>query len=164
MNIFYLDDDPQKIAQYHCDKHVVKMIVESAQLLSNAHHSVCKFCELLPNDGRKIIYNPTHINHPCSIWVMESTENYRWLIGLAKCLCEEYTHRYGKKHKTEEVISHLSLHNVVGLYTHSTPVYLCMPDVYKIHDDPIRSYRSYYIGEKRHIAKWTKRPIPEWYY
>lgn len=60
MNIFYLDKDPKLCAQYHCDKHVVKMILESAQLLCTAVNEAA---------GKEVApYKSTHVNHPCSIW------------------------------------------------------------------------------------------------
>jgi hypothetical protein len=92
MNIFYLDPNPQVAARYHVDKHVVKMVLESAQLLSAAHFVLDK-----NNEG---MYKPTHINHPCSKWTRESKANYLWLYQLFKELSHEYTFRYGKVHKT----------------------------------------------------------------
>ena len=94
MNIFYLHDDPIYCAQMHCDKHVVKMILEYAQLLSTAHHEI---------DGTPSIdcYKPTHKNHPSAIWARNSRNNYRWLWWLLYGLQDEYTYRYGKVHATQ---------------------------------------------------------------
>ncbi len=69
MNIFALDTDPVTCAQYHCDKHVIKMILESVQMLSTT-------CSIL---GAEAPYKPTHANHPCTKWVRESWENFGWL-------------------------------------------------------------------------------------
>ena len=79
MNIFVLDRDPEIAGSYHCDKHVLKMIIESAQLLSNSHNLT----------GKEGPYRLTHRNHPCTKWVMESIANYRWLVKLGKTLCRE---------------------------------------------------------------------------
>ena len=92
MNIFYLDEDPKLCAQYHCDRHCVKMILESCQLLCTAHWMT---------DG-EAPYKKTHINHPSNKWARESLSNYVWLCDMTMELCKEYTHRYGKRHKTQQ--------------------------------------------------------------
>ena len=94
MNIFYLHNDPQVCAAYHCDKHVVKMILEYAQLLSTAHHEL---------DGVPSIecYKKTHVNHPSAVWARQSKRHYRWLYRLLSHTCREYTKRYRKIHATE---------------------------------------------------------------
>ena len=74
MNIFILDEDPKKCAEYHNDKHVVKMILESAQLLCGVHHMV--------ESGLDVPYGLSHKNHPCSIWARECIENYVWLCDF----------------------------------------------------------------------------------
>lgn len=158
MNIFILDNNPEKAAKYHNNKHVVKMILESCQLLSTAR------C-VLDNDGESLdgILKPTHKNHPCTIWVRESRENYIWLYNLLSFLLEEYKLRYKKEH------SYILLYDVLSSLPRNiprvpqTPFALAMPDKYKIVSDPVASYRLYYMGEKRHIAKWTNREIPEWW-
>lgn len=153
MNIFILDWDVRKCAHYHCDKHVVKMILETAQLLCTAHHSVGSTSE--PP------YRIVHKNHPCSIWTRKSLSNYLYLAELGLALCEEYTFRYDKKHKSEEVIewSIINKPNIEDI-GFTTPA-LAMPDIYKV-DDVVQSYRNYYIGEKHQIFKWKKRNAPEW--
>ena len=87
MNIFYLDKDPKKCAEMHCDKHVVKMILEYAQLLSTAHR-VLDGNEWADHVG---LYKATHKNHPSAIWARESAGNYFWLNKLFQELCKEYT-------------------------------------------------------------------------
>jgi hypothetical protein len=94
MNIFFLHFDPKTCAQMHVDKHAVKMILESVQLLCSAHH-------LHPNGEDLKLMKLTHKNHPSSIWTRESLSNYKWLLELTKELCKEYTYRYGKVHKCE---------------------------------------------------------------
>ncbi len=155
MNIFALDIDPKKAAQYHNDKHVVKMILESAQLLCSAHHMT----------GGSAPYKLTHKNHPSSLWCRETKENYLWLKELAENLCAEYTHRTGKVHKSSKVINELSEPNIPP--NKLTKFALAMPEQYK-DEDPIKAYRKYYVAEKifmkngKRMDVWTKRDKPSW--
>lgn len=155
MNIFVLDSDPHKAAEYHCDKHVVKMILESAQLLSSAHHLLCS------DIGG--IYKLTHRNHPCAIWTRESSYNYEWLLELSFGLVSEYRQRYGnKEHKTETVLNTLRQlpYGIpdIGL----TPFVQAMSENYQ-NEDAVSAYRSYYLSEKSNIAKWKHGNIPDWW-
>ena len=132
MNIFYLHDNPKVCSQYHVDKHVVKMILETAQLLSTAHWL----------SGGEGPYRATHKNHPSAIWARSNKSNYRWLCELGMELCKEYTHRYGKIHKTQQHLEWLTknIPNIPnGKFTQPT---LAMPDQYK-RDDPVKSYISH---------------------
>lgn len=157
MNIFYLDEHDQKAAEYHCDKHVVKMIVETAQMLSTAHHV------LGINIPAQFLYKPTHKNHPCNVWVRETTCNYQWLAALGQDLCAEYEFRYGKIHACQERINALYMCFPQKLETgFMTPPALAMPEKYKIQSDPVQSYRNYYIGEKMKFAKWKLGNKPYW--
>lgn len=152
MNIFVLDRDPQTCAKYHCDKHVVKMILETAQLLCGAHHMT----------GSTAPYKLSHKNHPCSIWVRQSKNNYRWLVELGLSLCAEYTERYGKIHKSEEIIK-WCVHNMPDLPEESMTEFACaMPDACQIYTDPVLNYREYYRQEKASFATW-KTQVPEWF-
>lgn len=158
MNIFYLHTDPVKCAEYHCDKHVVKMILESAQLLSNAHHML---------DGEQVIipiYKLTHKNHPSAIWVRSSSSNYGWLWQLLANLCKEYTYRYVKTHKVEREGLLTTLYtqpkNIPNIPFSPPPP--AMPDEYKV-TDSVQSYKNYYIGAKKSFARWTNRPVPVWF-
>lgn len=147
MNIFVLDLDPQTCAQYHCDKHVVKMTLETAQILSTVLGGP---------------YRPTHQNHPCVKWVRESTGNLLWLWSLGCALGEEYWVRYGKEHKSYLVIANLQLKSsACEIDGPKTPFALAMPDQYK-GSCPVQSYRDYYRGEKASIATYTKRQRPYW--
>ena len=149
MNIFYLDHDLKKCAEYHVDRHCTKMIIEYAQLLSSAHWM----------SGGEAPYKLVHKNHPCSIWTRESIDNYRWLCELGIELSKEYTYRYGKFHKSSEVI-HWCLDNEPNLPNIGmTPFRLAMPDEFKC-ECPIESYRNYYNGGKVHLFKWKQREIP----
>lgn len=160
MNIFYLSNDPVLCAREHVDKHVVKMILESSQLLSTAHHIL---------DGEqaiKPIYKLTHKNHPSAIWVRTSDAHYTWLHSLLVALCKEYTYRYEKTHKVEregllEILS-LPPFNIPkqGWLSDPTPA---MPDEYKSQESAIQSYRNYYMGAKKSFASWKKRDVPQWF-
>jgi hypothetical protein len=175
MNIFYLDNNVKTCAEYHNDKHVVKMILEYAQLLSTAHRVLDGNEYIDASSGRRIkrwrlgnesmenmLYKASHINHPSAIWVRQSNNNYNWLMCLFQDLLQEYTHRYGKIHATDRLVYWLRqppANIPVGYFTQPTPA---MPDEYKV-PDSIQSYRNYYIGAKKTMAKWKNRPIPEWW-
>jgi len=144
MNIFILDLDPKKCAKYTCDKHVVKMILESAQMLSTA----CRISGI--NEG----YKSSYINHPCNIWVRDSLENWKWLRSLVIELNKEWQKRFNHKrnHKSFEVA--ISLSNPKIRNKELTSFVQAMPNIYK-NIDTVQAYRDYYMGEKRHIAYWT---------
>ena len=153
MNIFFLDFDTKKCAEYHCDKHVVKMILETAQLLCGVHWI----------NESEAPYKLSHKNHPCSIWVRESLSNYLYLCDLGLELSKEYTYRYGKRHKSQDIIEWcLSNKPIIKDIGFTTPP-KAMPDEYKV-DDVIESYRNYYVGAKKDFAKWKNRDIPEWFH
>ncbi len=154
MNIFVLDKDPATAAQYHTDSHVVKMILESAQMMSTTVR--------LSGVETDIAYKIAHKNHPCTIWTRQSLTNWRWLGSLAHYLNEEYKYRFGhiKNHKSYDVISKLPWPDIpdIGL----TYFAQAMPDIYRIEKDSVQSYRNYYLNEKKHLFKWTKRSQPFW--
>ena len=146
MNIFILDDHPAKAAQYHCDKHIPKMILESAQMLSTVLGGP---------------YKPTHKNHPCTLWVAESSANAAWLWLLMKFLNEEYKCRFGhtKNHKSWEMTGHL-YQNIPDLPNAPlTPFAQAMPDEYK-NEDAVAAYRAYYRSKT--FAAW-RNGAPEWW-
>jgi hypothetical protein len=156
MNIFFLDSDPKKCAEQHCDKHVVKMILESAQLLSTAHHVLDDY------NAPKGIYKPTHKNHPSAIWARTTDSNYDWLYVLWRELMSEYKYRYLKVHACEKLIiplRRLPFNIEKGPFTAPPKA---MPDEYKV-EDTIQSYKNYYNGAKASFAKWTSRKAPEWF-
>lgn len=151
MNIFYLSHEPEEAARWQCDQHVIKMTLESTQLLSTAHHIL---------DGRSPIpYRPTHANHPCSLWVRASVENYEWLYFHALALASEYNQRFNKTHACQPMIETLATipHNIPELGP--TPVALAMPEEHKV-PCPVTSYRSYY--RTKSFARW-KANRPEWF-
>jgi hypothetical protein len=155
MNIFVLDTDTKKCALYHNDKHVIKMILETAQLLCGVHH--------MTESTHTVPYKLSHKNHPSAIWARQCLENYIWLCDLGLELCKEYTFRYGKTHKSQAVIEWCLTHKPKLIVNDDlTPFALAMPDECKV-DDAIQSYRNYYMTEKRRMANWKNREIPEWF-
>ncbi len=157
MNIFVLDENPQVAAKMHNDKHVVKMILESAQLLCGVHHMTD------PLTTEQVPYKLSHNNHPCSIWARQCVENYIWLCDLGLALCEEYTYRYGKRHKSQDIIE-WCLINEPNLKENGdiTPFALAMPDECKT-KTAVESYRLYYLTHKRDMSTWKNRKKPEWF-
>lgn len=153
MNIFVLDTDPYKCAVYHNDKHVVKMILETAQLLCGVHWV----------DGSEAPYKLSHRNHPCAIWSRECIENYIWLCDLGMALSREYSHRYNKRHKSQDIIE-WCYDNKPNLRSNGdlTPFALAMPDECKV-GNVVESYRAYYMVEKRGFAVWKNREVPQWF-
>ena len=156
MNIFFLHLDPKTCAQMHVNKHVVKMILESTQLLCTAHH-------LSPNKmGYKPPYKLTHKNHPSALWTRESVSNYKWLCKLGKELCIEYKYRYNKEHKSEKYIDEL-MNNVPDIEDIGfTQPRQAMPDMYKDLNDSLEAYRQYYFFEKTDLHEWKNREKPYW--
>ena len=152
VNIFVLDTDIERCARYHCDQHVVKMILESVQLM----------CTALNKKGFETPYKSTHMKHPCVLWVEESWQNFRWLGELTHALNAEYRYRFEKStdHKSMAVLDVISAYRFEdhGL----TEFAQAMPDQYKAVGDPVRAYRQFYVGDKLHFARWTTRPAPGW--
>lgn len=154
MNIFYLDESPAVAARYHCDKHVVKMIVETAQLLSSAHWLHPDNPSVLPK-----IYRLTHKNHPCAIWVRSSSLHYVWTFRLLEHLLHEYTYRYEKTHATTRLLEPLSELPLIPDDGFVQPPQ-AMPDEYK-HVDAVEAYRKYYVFGKTYLLRYTNRNQPE---
>lgn len=152
MNIFYLDHDPALAAMYQHDKHVVKMCLETAQIL----------CTVYARWGRPAPYKPTHVNHPCVLWAGDCVEHYDWLVRHGLALCHEYQHRYGREHACLDIIRQ----------TTNPPAALCervrarkmppqcMPDEYKVPGQTVLAYRNYYLGAKVANQNWTRRARP----
>jgi hypothetical protein len=150
-----LDENPTLSAQYHVDKHVVKMILETAQLLCSVHHVTEQVTEQVP-------YKLSHKNHPCAVWARQSLSNYLYLCELGLELGKEYTHRYGKKHKSIQVIEWCIINkpNIPDI-GFTTPA-MAMPDEFKV-DSVVESYRNYYMGAKISLASWKNREKPKWF-
>lgn len=180
MNIFYLHEDPTICAQHHCDKHVVKMAVEYAQLLSTAHRVIDgKHWYGRTTTGRRIsrffhddpdmntqLYKASHLKHPSALWVRQSDQNYTWLFDMWTALSNEYTHRYGRVHESFRKLEYYLLlppKNIAkGGFTQPTPAMGHSP-ISIVEGDSLMSYHNYYWNEKRRFAKWTNRRPPEWW-
>lgn len=165
MNIFVLHIDPQKAAEYHMDVHVIKMILESAQMLS----TVARRYEV-PSSTQG--YRSTHKNHPCTVWAAASFQNWLWLYELWLCLCREYEYRYNKVHKTYitkyEILTQCKkeLRNAMP-HKGLTIFAQAMPAMYKVPGNPVAAYRKYYLAKKVTMfrAGYRKtRPAPKWLY
>lgn len=180
MNIFALDPDPVVAATYNCSKHTIKMILELSQILSTAHRVLDGILiDGLSKSGRRqkqyihpneSLYKATHINHPSAKYCRDSKDQYIWTAKHLRALCDEYTYRYGKVHKTEQIglVDWLNSNIPKNIGTKSVfdLPYPAMPDDC-ISSDVVASYRKYYTVHKRHLADWSgkiaSRPIPAWY-
>ena len=149
MNFFYLDEDPFKSIEYHCDKHIVKMPLETAQMVCTIAHKY-----MSPP------YLPVHAKHPCTLWGGRTKGNFFWLVMFGLALCKEYTFRYDRTHNCEKVLFEVGNecfdYLPPGVITDPPQA---MPDEYKS-PDVVKAYRRYYYFEKSRFAKWTKRPKP----
>jgi len=150
MNIFFLDKDPVKAAQLQCDKHVVKMVLETAQMVSTA----------VRNQGHDVGYLSAYPKHPMTIWVNKSKNNFAWALKHGLALGEEYTHRYNRVHASHTMLKTIQDLDIKGNAKDMTTPPLCMPDEYK-KTSYIASYRNYYVNAKKHFAKYTNRDVPE---
>ena len=167
MNLFLLSWDPQECAQLHCDKHVVKMILELVQMLYTAWQinndsdvpESAPLCKSTGNHGYKKLSNA---NHPMAKWVRESKWNYIFTVKLAAHLAFEYNYRYSKFHSCDKHILWLASNIPKFEKRKKTQIPQCMPDEYKA-ICPIQAYKNYYIGEKARFAKWSKRSVPNWF-
>lgn len=177
MNIFYVDSDPEVAARNMVDRHVVKMILETAQLLSTAHR-VIDGEEFVgqSQSGRKakrwrlsgnadaIMYAATHINHPSAVWVRENSANYVWLYDHLLALGREYTYRYGRTHLTIDKLKDILKDAPANIEQSKvmTKMPSCMDKQYIISLDPIINYRNYYNYGKTDLLRWSNRPPPKW--
>ena len=154
MNIFYLHKDPEKAAEYQYNKHVVKMILESAQILCTVHHKYM-------GDDADVPYKATHRNHPSTLWAGETANNYAWLYDHFVALSNEYKKRYGKEH-----LSYTKCKNKVNflpggmLEVGMTDMPQCMPDEYK-DECSVQAYWNYYIHGKKDIANLKTEKLYE---
>jgi hypothetical protein len=181
MNIFRLNDDPAIAAREQCDKHVVKMIVESGQMLSTTHRmhdgwltkrpsksgkTMVKYYVHPQEDMEDILYKAVHFRHPSTVWTGESKQNYMWHFRHFVELCHEYSYRYGKVHETEKLIPYLATPPKNITAWEETPFKLAMksnPEC-MFPEDPVKSYRLFYqTKQDRFKMVWSKRQIPEWF-
>lgn len=181
MNIFYLDSHPTQAARYHCDKHVVKMIVETAQLLCTAHRILDGEQQIVVNENghkrkvwvhpdietNQVLYRATHINHPSAVWVRQSYDHYMWAYTLMVMLNYEFVERYNKTqdHATIRKLGTILAGPPVGLNTKvgfKPPPQVVSDDCKD--ENTIYAYREYYRKHKKDIAKWKSGEIPDWFH
>jgi hypothetical protein len=177
MNIFYLSKNWKRAAGMHCDKHVCKMLIEYAQLMSTTHrvidgtqyysktkngHKIQRWLHPNPKLEREL-YKASHINHPSNIWLRENEQHYTWLFLMFNELSKEYTRRYGKVHASWSKLNWIlgfPPKNITQKKWEDPPQ--CMPDHCK-DDDVVKAYRNYYILEKNNIAVWKHSGTPKWF-
>ena len=180
MNIFFIDKDPRIAAQMQCDRHIVKMCIESAQMLSTAHRILDghEYMETslggrnvrrwrLEDEREWILYKVVHVNHPCTVWTRENSANYLWHYEHFIALCDEYTHRYGKVHATDKLLrkplSQLP-RNIIMRESITQPA-LAMEESCKAEKTPVECYRRFYeTKQNRFDMHWTNRRVPEWFH
>lgn len=187
MNVFALHNDPGIAAEYMCDKHIPKMALETNQLLCTAHwvgwskmlnppvglkgkQLKVWLKEHIPHPDLVPPYSMTHVNHPSAVWARKCWGNYNWLVRHGMGLCREYTRRYGKVTKSEEVTRWAGRFpppvfddNDSNAPMAMTPFATAMPDQFKVPGDPVQSYRNYYNGSKSRFAKWKYTSPPPWW-
>lgn len=161
MNIFATDSDTSICATYHTDKHIVKMPLEMAQMVSFVYHHKELWDKPIPQ--LLMSYSPTHDKHPCSLWMQENLSNFYWSCELGIKLVEEYRFRYNsQKHERCLLIFQWALDNLPEVEIDlMTPFAKAMPEEFKV-DCSIESYRNYYKFGKTELHQWTKRNKPEW--
>lgn len=176
MNIFALDEDPIVAAQYCCDDHVKKMVIESPQMLSTAHRVLDGYITTVTTkNGRKrktyahhdlddVLYKSTHENHPCNKWIRTSVDNYMWLYHHFIELAKQFELRYGKTHLSYIKLSDILKSPPKNLQSRGlTKMPLTMPDEYK-QTDVVASYRTFYLKDKIRFATWNKlNNVPDWW-
>lgn len=149
MSIFVLDSDPRQSAIYHADSHVVKMLLESVQILCTVRH--------LWGNAKPHFYKPTHTKHPCVKWVETEPGAYSWLWDLASALAEEYSFRFhGRKHKSAALLPDLKMPKSCYPWRFVQ----ALPQEFMNQKSAISAYRRYYNEGKRHLHKWTRREVP----
>lgn len=151
MNIFRVNNDPHLAAKDLCSRHVVKMVLESSQLLSTALHVAgC-------TDTR--LYKATNINHPSNVWTRTSRSNFIWICQHLHGLLTEYTHRFSKQHKCQPMYSmFMDLSKLIPA-GEETPMLLAMPKQFHT-NDAVVSYRTYYAAAKHKLVNSDKRAKP----
>jgi hypothetical protein len=189
MNIFALHPNPRKTARWHVDKHVVKMLLETCQLLYTAHwvlhypelktarspiqlsrlqktKEVPEYMRSAPTSASgQIGYRPCHVHHPCAVWTRQTAGNYQWLFRLGLELAREYRFRFKKIHSCEAHMIWLSEHRPPTIKPYPKRRFaIAMADEYKVSENAIISYRNYYKTAKKEkgLIKYTGRHIPHW--
>lgn len=160
MNLFVLALNPFESAQYHCDKHVVKMVLETAQILCTAHW----LCDGEIGEGW---YQPTHTRHPVVRWCAECAGNYRYAYNMFMALSGEYEYRYGREHLSWQKLGEVLVEtpDYIDERSDVQDFALAMPPGALGRVDPdsaVSAYRRYYLSHKYRLFKWTKRAVPWW--
>lgn len=156
MNLFYLDHDIKRCVQYHVDRHVVKMPIESAQAL----------CTVMREDyGIDYGYKSAYVNHPIVRWVAFSLANFKYMHKLGLNLCKEYTYRYGRTHATEAVLMGIVPHmaqiiDMANPFPFTEPPKVVSAELKEL--STVEAYRGYYIRVKKRLHSWKHREIPYW--
>ena len=181
MNIFYLDECPVKSAEMMCNRHMSKMVVESAQMLSTAHRMLDGIMEKRPSISGKrmvpyyklddwreeVMYNAVHFNHPCNVWIRDTSENYFWLYDHFIALGDEFTRRYGKKHMTIEKLGNVLRElpkNLKGASITEPALAMTARPECIVEGNPVKSYQNFYITkQERFKMEWPEGKQPEWF-
>jgi len=179
VNVFVLSTDPRQAAEMHCDQHVVKMVVESAQMLCTAHRVLDGRPVLLNSPkGRKIkayvlpdwrqdrLYKATHVGHPSTVWTSESRQNYEWHYELFTALCDQYTLRYGRRHLSDTKLRHVLRQSPFNIESRGLTEFrlaISRPECV-VPGDAVQSYRLFYrTKQERFELTWTKVRKPHWF-
>lgn len=179
MNIFVLDLDHVKCAQYHCGKHICKMITEHNQILGSIAYTargISRKKSITPEFVSRVFagfprkhesgdphpYGIGYANHPCTRWAAKTLANYQWLCKLNAEMCKEYTHRYGRRHAGEDINQWYTDNHPELPRAAQTPFAQAMPDECK-DPDAVTAYRNYYIKHKARFAKWPTDRVPHWW-
>lgn len=176
MNIFLLDNDPVQAAFDQCNKHRVKMVLETCQLLNNAcptfgYPELPKTDHLYSWLGPRSTYKQTHFNHPCSVWARSNHSHFVWLLIHGLSLSDAYSESYPRTHKCQWPLSILA-YQVCEKFNVSSPIDaphtpewwpIAMPDQYQLGSDVVNMYRQFYKAEKSYFAKWPNNQTPSWW-
>lgn len=161
MNIFVLDENPFVSAHMMCDKHIPKMIVETAQMMASAVRTHGATDEDMPLTKSGTPYKGGYAHHPCTVWASVNRSNFTWLAWHGEALLDEFYNRFGKVHACHNAIYHMSAMGSLLPTDRLTPFALAMPDEHK-QADAVQAYRSYY--HTKQFAKWEKGvPAPNWW-
>ena len=175
MNIFFIDRSPYEATIQQVDKHVVKMPLETAQILSTVHRTLDGTEYIDNSSGRKIkrwsldifafdntLYKATHVNHPCTKWASYSLATYDWTFRHFVYLLEEYNARYGKVHACNALVPLLKTPPRALINTEWIDPPKAMPMEFQTDSDPVICYRKYYRYGKANLHVWKTRSPPEW--
>ena len=162
--LFILSLDPRRCARYHCDRHVPKLTLEAAQILSSAFHILSKeLAEKLVREHK--IYRPTHLDHPCVRWCAAARGNFRFTLALGAALADEFAERFGHQHASEKILKNIAKINLDDLpfpEDARTPFAQAMPERFR-GPDAVIAYRRYYLAEKVQFARWAHgTSAPAW--